>query len=110
MQEFTWEGKLIWEFTYSSDSYMLHHDIERLPNGNILMIAWERKIRKEAMAAGRNPKKLGEEGLWSEKVIEVNGGIDWVVPTLEYNGRWREGKIFNPCELLKDLKQMKVIE
>ena len=44
------------------------------------------------------------------KVIEVNGGFDWVVPTLEYCGQWREGKIFDAGELLKDLKQMKVID
>lgn len=71
MQEFTWDGKLVWEFTYSSESYMLHHDIERLPNGNILMIAWERKTLQEAAEVGRNPKKLGKEGLWSEQIIEV---------------------------------------
>ena len=23
-----------------------------------------------------------------QKVIDVNGGDDWVVPTLEYNGQW----------------------
>jgi mycoredoxin len=40
------------------------------------------------------------------KVIEVNGGFDWVVPTLEYNGIWREGKVFNENELILDLKKM----
>jgi mycoredoxin len=38
------------------------------------------------------------------KVIEANGGDDWVVPTLEYNGNWREGKVYNPVELERDLK------
>ncbi len=40
------------------------------------------------------------------KVIEVNGGFDWVVPTLEYNGIWREGKVFNETELARDLMNM----
>jgi mycoredoxin len=44
------------------------------------------------------------------KVIEVNGGIDWVVPTLEYRGQWREGKIFDAVELIEDLKKMNVID
>jgi mycoredoxin len=44
------------------------------------------------------------------KVIEVNGGFDWVVPTLEYKGIWREGKIFNEKELILDLKKMGVID
>lgn len=43
------------------------------------------------------------------KVIEVNGGFDWVVPTLEYKGIWREGKVFNENELILDLKNMGVI-
>ncbi len=71
VQEFTWEGDLVWDFEYSSRDHLLHHDIERLPNGNILMIAWERKSAEEAMAAGRNPDTLGHEGLWPDHVIEV---------------------------------------
>ncbi len=44
-----------------------------------------------------------------QKVIEVNGGDDWVVPTLEYKGKWREGKVFNELELHFDLKKLGVI-
>lgn len=40
------------------------------------------------------------------KVIEVNGGFDWVVPTLEFKGVWRKGKVFNEGELIQDLKNM----
>jgi mycoredoxin len=43
-----------------------------------------------------------------QKVIDANGGDDWVVPTLEFNGKWREGKVFNEMELNSDLKQMGV--
>ena len=41
-----------------------------------------------------------------DKIVEVNGGLDWIVPTLEYNGRWREGKVFNEAELAADLKDL----
>jgi len=44
-----------------------------------------------------------------QKIIEVNGGDDWVVPTLEVNGKWREGKVFNEKELYSDLQKMGVI-
>jgi mycoredoxin len=44
-----------------------------------------------------------------KKVIDVNGGFDWVVPTLEFNGKWRPGKVFNANELEKDLKEMGVM-
>ena len=44
-----------------------------------------------------------------QKVIEVNGGDDWVIPTLEFNGNWREGKVFNPDTLPSDLSILGVI-
>lgn len=44
-----------------------------------------------------------------DKVIEANGGFEWVVPTLEYNGKWRPGKTYNPIELEKDLREMGVL-
>jgi len=43
-----------------------------------------------------------------DKIVDVNGGVDWVVPTLEFNGQWRAGKAFNEKELAADLKEMAV--
>ena len=43
-----------------------------------------------------------------KKVVEVNGGIEWVVPTIEYNGAWRPGKVFKADVLEKDLREMGV--
>lgn len=44
-----------------------------------------------------------------QKVIDANGGDDWVVPTFEYKGKWRAGKVFNELELHFDLKKLGVI-
>lgn len=41
-----------------------------------------------------------------KEIIQVNGGDDWVVPTLEFGGKWREGKIFNAAELKSDLHKL----
>lgn len=41
-------------------------------------------------------------------VVKVNGGDDWVVPTLEYEGRWRPGKAFDEDSFAADLKRMGV--
>lgn len=41
-----------------------------------------------------------------QKVIEVNGGDDWVVPTLENHGKWRPGKVFNRRDIDRDLKTL----
>ena len=43
------------------------------------------------------------------RVVEANGGDDWVVPTLEFNGRWRPGAFFNAVELEADLRRMGAI-
>lgn len=43
------------------------------------------------------------------QVVAVNGGEDWVVPTLEYQGQWREGKIFDPESFKQDLVRLGVI-
>ena len=44
-----------------------------------------------------------------QKVIDANGGKDWVVPTLEFNGEWRKGKRYDSKELDEDLKAMGVL-
>ena len=45
-----------------------------------------------------------------KQVIDANGGRDWVVPTLEYNGQWREGKRFDESALRTDLKAWKLLD
>jgi len=45
-----------------------------------------------------------------QKIVNVNGGDDWVVPTLEFNGTYRQGKVYNSEELDRDLKAMGVIQ
>lgn len=39
-----------------------------------------------------------------KRVVDANGGVDWVVPTLEYGGKWRAGRRFDAEELSRDLK------
>jgi len=83
VEEFDWQGKLVWQFKHSSATYCPPHDVERLPNGNVLMIAWELKTKAEALAAGRDPKLLTQDAVWPEKIIEVqptgkdSGKIVW---------------------------------
>jgi len=71
VQMFSWEGELLWEFHLASDVALHHHDIEPLPNGNVLMIGWEAKSVAEVRAAGRLPSCIGDEGLWPCMIVEV---------------------------------------
>lgn len=83
VRRFAWDGTLEWEFEYTSPDYMAHHDIELLPNGNVLMIAWEYKSGPESIAAGRDPAVLAQGELWPLHIIEVEptgatgGNIVW---------------------------------
>ena len=53
VQCLTWDGEFVWEYVLSNSDYQHHHDVEPLPNGNVLMIAWERKYASEAYEMGR---------------------------------------------------------
>jgi len=66
-----WKNNLIWTFTLNDSFNRLHHDIEPMPNGNILMISWEKKTAAQAIAKGRNPSTLAAGEIWSDKIIEV---------------------------------------
>lgn len=79
IEMFNWDGDLIWVLDYASDEYHQHHDIEYLPNGNILVLAWEYKSAAESAAAGRS----SGIALWPTQVVEVEpmgsegGNIVW---------------------------------
>lgn len=63
-----------------------------------------RRIKFEALDIEKQPKNI------VDKVIEVNGGDDWVVPTLEYKGKWRPGQIFDAKKLESDLRDWGLIK
>ena len=71
-----WDNRLLWTYTINDSTQRMHHDIQVLPNGNILAIVWDHKSDAEAIAAGRNPNKLTGtgalgNGLWPEKILEL---------------------------------------
>jgi hypothetical protein len=71
LQELSWGGELLWEWRMGDEKRMLHHDIEPLPNGNVLAIAWELKTPEQARAAGMRVDLIPEQGIWSEWILEV---------------------------------------
>ncbi len=70
VQKIDWNGNVTWSYTVSDATKCQHHDVKALPNGNILIIAWELKTNTQAIAAGRN-SALVPTTLWSEQIIEV---------------------------------------
>ena len=69
------EGEALLDFTYSNANHRGHHDVELLPNGNILAIAWEKISQEEAIAIG---SKLGAE-IFPESIIEIDPSSDTII-------------------------------
>ena len=65
IEKFDWDGNLIWRYAFSDGDKCQHHDVRQMPNGNVLIISWERKTSAEAIAQGRNPS-LTTANVWSE--------------------------------------------
>jgi hypothetical protein len=66
-----WNSNIIWSYDYSSALVQQHHDVEIMPNGNILVLAWELKSESEAIAQGRDPNLVTNNGLWPEHIVEI---------------------------------------
>ena len=69
-------GTTIWEYDYASESTLAHHDVEMLPNGNVLFISWEKKGDVALATSGYNGD---EEILYVETLIEINPLNDEIV-------------------------------
>ena len=57
---------------YNQPGVLSHHDVEPLPNGNVLLIAWEEKSIAEAIAQGRDPGLLAPFPFFlPDSIVEV---------------------------------------
>jgi len=72
---YNWEGDKLWEFELSDNTYQHHHDIDVLPNGNILMIAWERKYASDWESMGRNSVNNSLNQMWSTAILEIEPNL-----------------------------------
>jgi len=83
VQEFTFEGELVWDYRFASTKQLAHHDIFKMPNGNLLMIVWDKKSAAEAVAAGRRPETVGQSQLLVDCIYEIQptgkktGNVVW---------------------------------
>src|SRR5262249_39637381 len=70
VQEFTWDGALAWDFKFHNEKQVPHHDLARLPNGNVLLIVWEIKTAEELVAAGRSRESVDSPWL-VDSILEI---------------------------------------
>jgi hypothetical protein len=79
IQEFDPTGTLVWQYIYSDADHVSHHDFCVLPNGNVILTAYEVKSVSELTQAGRSG---ASSELWPTHFIEVQqngtgGQIVW---------------------------------
>ncbi len=66
LQKYDSRGSLLWEYEVNSENELMHHDFEVLPNGNILILVWEKFSEDKALDLGFN----GLGPIYLEKLIE----------------------------------------
>lgn len=117
VQKVAYDGTLLWDFVYSTTAYCTHHDICPMPNGNVLLIAYETKTAAEVTAAGGNNSIV----MWPDKIVEVKptgpttGEIVWewhtwdhLVQNVKPNAANYQTSIVNHPELINiNYKQSK---
>jgi len=68
LKKFSTSGELLWEYELNTDHFLLHHDFVIKPNGNILLLVWERFNQDQAVQIGYK----GSGPIYLEKLIEWN--------------------------------------
>ena len=60
-------GDTLWECIQG----IPHHDVLKMPNGNVLLLSRQDKTAEEAIAAGANPDFIDTDGLMAPHIVEV---------------------------------------
>lgn len=96
IKKYDWNGNLIWEYTIFGPTYLQHHDIEPLPNGNVLAVVYKLRSSIDALLKGKttvgnllsveriieyqpvglnNANVVWEHDFWNHLVQDVNSAL-----------------------------------
>ncbi len=84
IREYTWDGELVWEYQFIGAKTHQHHGIDIMPDGNILVIAWNYHSLDEAVEMGLDSQFVDAEFkdhpyLLPDVIIEIDPSTDeWV--------------------------------
>ncbi|HMQ62854.1 MAG TPA: aryl-sulfate sulfotransferase [Flavilitoribacter sp.] len=74
-----WDNNVEWSYTLNNAERRLHHSFVVKPDGNLILIAWEKKTREEAIQAGRDSTLLPQNEIWPDYLFEINPANDSIV-------------------------------
>ena len=73
VEEYDANGELVWRISLNNDYILSHHAVRKMPNGNVLALIWQKSSGDIALAQGRNPETLPEDGdFWFDIVAEID--------------------------------------
>ena len=79
VQLLDWDSNVVWEYEMDvPGKHVLHHDVEYLPNGNILAVAYQGFSNEEARSMGwdgeypRHPRRI----VWFNKIVELQPNLE----------------------------------
>jgi len=71
VQEFTWDGRLVWEYEPPGPAHLgAHHDVQRLDNGNTLLLCKD-AVPEEYREKMRDPRRRSATEVRADLVLEV---------------------------------------
>ena len=68
----SWDNEVLWTYVVADTHERQHHDVHYLPNGHVLILAYDLIERAEIIANGFDTLSYPQESIWSEKIIEVD--------------------------------------
>jgi hypothetical protein len=73
VEEYDANGDLVWRISLNNDYILSHHAVRKMPNGNVLAQVWQKSSGDIAVAQGRDPETLPEDGdFWFDAIIEID--------------------------------------
>jgi hypothetical protein len=71
------DNSVAWSYEINNENQLAHHDLERMPNGNVMIMVWERMTKDLANQKGIET----EVDIYSESLFEVDPNTNEVVWT-----------------------------
>ena len=86
-QKISWEGEVLWDFSFYGDNFTPSYDVEPMPNGNILVCAgFEERRRPGKLFEIKPIGKTGGKVVWECNVSEKLGDlVQGYINSVSYN-------------------------
>ena len=75
LRELTTQSDVVWEYNTISNNEIAHHDLTKLPNGNVLTLIWKRIPLAQAISLGASTTT----DIFLEKIVEISPSDNQIV-------------------------------